>query len=93
MPANQGYMPLLRSFVAFLRGFYRHVALSALWIGFRILGVFQQAANLPPSQPSRGKIKPKNGEGDTAEDTEYAEDADEKKLRSQTIALNRRYHR
>ena len=43
MPANQGSMPLLRSFVAFLRGFYRHGAPRALWIGFRIVGGFQQA--------------------------------------------------
>ena len=45
MPANEAYMPLLRSLSFFFPGFYRHVAPTALRIGFRVFGVFQQAAN------------------------------------------------
>ena len=54
MPENQGNIPLIRSVVAFFAGFYRHVAPTALWIGFRVLGVFQQAIR-PAAKPRPAK--------------------------------------
>ena len=41
---NQAYMPLLRSWVCLVGGFYKHVAPTALKQSWRDLEVFQQAA-------------------------------------------------
>ena len=49
-----------RSYAAlslFIAGFYRHVAPAALWIGFRILGVFRQTVS-PPSLSSLPSAPP-----------------------------------